>query len=94
MFHVAAILDFAIDTLKVLSPIVLKCGVLLQVKGLFLGERTHDIGERRRRVGTRLPVCKGELIYVDEGYGLDMWDRISVPCALRMRSNKFCVKTF
>ena len=39
-------------------------------------------------------VCKGELIYVDEGYGLDMWDRISVPCALRMRSNKFCVKTF
>ena len=44
-FHVAAILDFAIDTLKVSSPIGLKCGVLLQVKGLFLGERTHDIAK-------------------------------------------------
>ena len=44
-FHVAAILDFAIDTLKVLSPIGLKCGVLLQVKGLFLGERTHDMAK-------------------------------------------------
>ena len=28
-----------------------------------------------------LLLCKGEVIYVDEGYGLDMWDRISVSIA-------------
>ena len=41
-----------------------------------------------------LHLCKSEIIYVDERLDLHLWDRISVPCALRMRSNKSCVKTF
>ena len=37
-----------------------------------------------------LRICKDELIYVDKGNGLDMWDN----CAVRMRSTESCVKTF
>ena len=53
------------------------------------------LGECRRGFGTSyLRICKGEFIYVDESHYLQLWDRIFVPCALRMRSDKFCVKTF
>ena len=33
-------------------------------------------------------------LYVYESLDLHMWDRIPVPCALRMRSTESCVKTF
>ena len=45
-------------------------------------------------------LCKGEVIYVDEGLSSHLWDRISVPCALcirsalRMRTSACCVKAF
>ena len=38
-------------------------------------------------------ICKGELIYVDDSHDLQLlWDRISVPCTVRMRSTESCVK--
>ena len=39
-------------------------------------------------------ICKGELIYVDDSHDLQLlWDRISVPCTVRMRSTESYVKT-
>ena len=40
-----------------------------------------------------LCICKGELIYVDDSHDLQLWDRISVPCTVRMRSTESYVKT-
>ena len=41
-----------------------------------------------------LTIRKGELIYVDDSHDLQLWDRISVPCTVRLRSTESCVKPF
>ena len=41
-----------------------------------------------------LCTCKGEVIYVDDSHDLQLWDRISVPCTVRMYSTESCVKPF
>ena len=43
---------------------------------------------------SNLYICKGEFIYVDDSHDLQLWDRISGPCTVRMRSTESYVKTF
>ena len=50
-----------------------------------LGERS-EIGEDSEL--SYLYLCKGELIYVDESHYLQLWNKIFVPCAVRMRADR------